>query len=525
MRKLLLTTVLLVVFSMVVMSGIAQDEAEECPVLDENALGVVVEACEGLVVGQVCDISGDFVDLADYETLSTDDGNIIIMQMAAGLPDDAENAVTMVLFGGAELTNTVIIPEGPPVTLDIRNVAGYTINLRSGPSTDNPEAGSMNNNAAAIADGRNEAGDWIRIQSEEGHKWVHWTLIYADGDIDTLQVTSSKYTLPMQSFNLITGNTLGDGCQSGGLLVRLSGEDTARIQINGIDISFTDATFLVKAATNEKTQIMVLAGLINAESEAVDLDAPAGSLVEAAIGGDDGLSVIDRPHLIDSFSFAATSNAPLAVLPGDSICLAGVNEGDDLMTIRTGPGDEFATLFDLDAAEHYNIAGQTGDWWELDIPGYNQAWIPQDAVLTAGRCSEIEVVEAPAIRTTTSNGSDGGMSLLPDAQSVWMADSGPDVMTGTCNGNPIALCNHLVAINPVGGGQITWRGQEPVPYTLAQVSTNVYAFNGRSVLGSANVSFTLTLTSESTWELALTTVYDDDPQCNHTFYYNAVRNW
>ncbi len=225
MRKLLLTTVLLVVFSMVVMSGIAQDEAEECPVLDENALGVVVEACDGLVVGQICDASGDFVDLAASETLSTDDGNIIILQMAAGLPEKAENAVTMALFGGVEMTNTVIIPEGPPVTLDIRNVAGYTINLRSAPGTDNPEAGSMNNNAAAIADGRNEAGDWIRIQSEEGHKWVHWTLIYAEGDINTLQAVSGKYILPMQSFNLITVATALDNV----MLLLLSTLPTATI--------------------------------------------------------------------------------------------------------------------------------------------------------------------------------------------------------------------------------------------------------------------------------------------------------
>ena len=72
---------------------------------------------------------------------------------------------------------------------------------------------------------------------------------------------------------------------------------------------------------------------------------------------------------------------------------------------------------------------------------------------------------------------------------------------------------------------MSWRGQEPLPYTLTQTAPNTYAYNGRSVLGNGNVSFLLTFTSETTWQLTLTTVFDNDPQCNHTFYYNATRSW
>jgi hypothetical protein len=45
------------------------------------------------------------------------------------------------------------------------------------------------------------------------------------------------------------------------------------------------------------------------------------------------------------------------------------------------------------------------------------------------------------------------------------------------------------------------------------------------MLGNGNASFFLTFIDETTWQLTLSTVLDDDPECTHTFYYTAEKQW
>jgi hypothetical protein len=52
---------------------------------------------------------------------------------------------------------------------------------------------------------------------------------------------------------------------------------------------------------------------------------------------------------------------------------------------------------------------------------------------------------------------------------------------------------------------------------------NSFSFSGRNGLNSANVTFSLTLTSEATWTGTMQYVFDNDPGCTHTFYYTADR--
>jgi hypothetical protein len=114
-------------------------------------------------------------------------------------------------------------------------------------------------------------------------------------------------------------------------------------------------------------------------------------------------------------------------------------------------------------------------------------------------------------------------SFLSPQTVVYQAESGPDFISGTCNTPPIEACSHPAAIIPNANGTIDWRGQEPVPYRMQPVGPNSFVFRGRNFLNNANLSLELTLTSESTWAMTMTTVYDSDPLCNHTYYYTAVR--
>lgn len=523
MRKLPIILLMSLLVLGNVVPGLTQDE---CAIVDDAMLDALMESCADIGAGEICSPEGEASSLVDAETLEVNtDMPVVMAAMTAGLPEVAEGKVTMILFGDAVMTNAVVAPDGPPVTLTVRNAAGYPVNMRQGPGTNQAVSGTMERNFEGVVDGRDASGEWFRVQTEDGPQWVYGNLVTIEGDTSTLNVTDSAYSLPMQAFTLVTTDTFESGCDSSGLLIQLAGEDTARMQVNGIDLVFSTATLLVKAAPAEKTEFIVLDGSVDARAVGSTVTAPVGSEIRVVMGGDDDLTAAEGPVLIDSFSFAAVTHVPFAMVSDGLVCVAGVAAGDDgLQSIRTGPSDEFSVLFDPDAATHYRVVGQAEDWWKLDIAGYGQAWVPQEAVLTAGRCGAIEVVEAPVLASPVQQVS-SGETFLPAGQSVWFADSGQDVVTGTCSGPPLALCNHPVAISPAGGNQMSWRGQEPLPYTLTQTGPNTYAYNGRSVMGNGNVSFLLTFTSETTWQLTLTTVFDNDPQCNHTFYYNATRSW
>jgi hypothetical protein len=464
---LLLSTLLL----LNTLPGVAQDDAA-CPVLDETVLGLALETCADIEAGQGCAAGGLVTALADIETLVADETNPVqIVSLNAGLPDEAESVVSLILFGNATMTNAVALTDSPPVTLPVRNTAGYAVNMRQGPGTNHVVSGTMDRNFEGVVDGRDASGEWLRVQTEESIQWVAGRLVTVAGDINTLTVTDSPYSESMQAFTLMNTND----CDASGLWVQLSGQDTAKMQINGIDLSFSTATLLIKAAPNEKIEFIVLDGEVEARAVATTINASAGEQFDVALGGDDGLTGIEAPLLIDRYSFTSVATIPASLLPESTVCVAGVNLDDALMTIRAGPSDEYSALFDLDAMSHYAVEGQVDDWWKLSIPGYYEAWIPQAAVRTAGRCGGVEVVDAPPLFTPADPG--GGMSLVPAGQSVWMAHSGSDVMTGTCTGNPMALCDHPVAINTLGGGSISWRGQEATAYTLTEIDTNTYVYN------------------------------------------------
>src|SRR5262249_47025193 len=114
-------------------------------------------------------------------------------------------------------------------------------------------------------------------------------------------------------------------------------------------------------------------------------------------------------------------------------------------------------------------------------------------------------------------------NYLPAGTSIWQASTTEDTLSGTCATPPIAQCSHLVAIIPDGKGGISWRGQEPSPYPMAPIAGDTFAYSGRNQLGNARINISLSLTGEGSWSGQVTTVYDSDPSCTHTFYYTATR--
>lgn len=144
------------------------------------------------------------------------------------------------------------------------------------------------------------------------------------------------------------------------------------------------------------------------------------------------------------------------------------------------------------------------------------------AVQTTAALSSITPNVSPSAPTASAGTASAG-DYTPTTASVWNFVQGPDNMTGACSGEVLPPYG-LVQITP-GQDSLTWRSQEPAPYTLAEVETNVYSFSGPTAVGDGTVTMQLTFTSATTLEMVRTYVPDSEPNCQHTHHYTATFEW
>jgi uncharacterized protein YraI len=437
-----------------------------------------------------------------------------------------DSAVQMILFGDAILTNQVDVLDTPLPTLIATNIAGYPVNLRDGAGTNYDAIGTMDEDGTLTVDGRNAAGDWFRVQIDDGIAWVYTSLVTLDGDANSLAVLDSPYTAPMQQVTLstVTDDTLCDSLTSG-LLLQSSGDTIVQISVNGVDLAFSDATLLLHTNPSETLNIQVIEGTAIVTSQNTELEITSGELATVIL--DDNLLATTPPSIEGSYSFATLTDTPTDLLEQDlTVCIAGITYETEAVSIYAGPSDEYAVVQALESNGHYSVLGYAENndqlWWQLDTDN-RQAWVRQDSVLTKGSCSILDVVDIPALATTTQDTSSAAVSFVPTTQSVWQADSGADVLTGDCaNSAPLAVCSHMAAIIPQADGSIQWRGQEPIPFPMQNTGLNTYYYQGRNFQNNGNLTLNLTFVSPSQWNLTYATVYDDAPACTHTFYYTGV---
>lgn len=523
---------------------------DSCGLLVDSILESAQEACGEVGDNEVCHAaspvmltlpdgvsadfeSGDTLDLSAINTLSTTDTEAeggLGIAMAHARMNLSEGTVQMVLFGEATMTNLVEAMDGPLTTLTATNVAGYPVNLRDGAGTNFNVAGTMGEDDALTVDGRNEAADWFRVQTDDGIAWVYTSLVTLDGDASELAVLDSPYTAPMQNFTLSAPiDETSCNVATSGLLLQYTGETTAQLGVNGVDVKFTDATLLLQATPSETLNIQMISGEAIVTSQGTERTAVDGELV--TVGIDENLLATAPPSIDGDYDFANVAGAPTTLLENNALmCVAGIGYSDEAATVYGGPGDEYGVIQTMENAGHYNVLGYAENeeelWWKVET-GRSQSWVPQASVRTAGICSTVEVADIPPlVASSTNNTSAGNVSFVPPVQSVWQAESGPDVLTGDCSNSPaLAVCSHLAAVIPLPDGSIQWRGQEPVPFTLANTGLNSYYFQGRNFQNNGNITLDLTFVSESLWKLTYSTVYDNAPECTHTFYYTGTPRW
>ena len=532
-------------------SGVSAQDSESCAALAEDVLESVAEICSALATNTVCAgtgpvalsthslensdfVPGETVPLRDVLSLSTGhrqdaSRGIALVNIQAGLPD---NALQMILFGNSEMTNLIEAMDGGLPTMPLKNSAGYGINLRKGPGTNFTVSGTLAEDSDAVATGRDPSGQWYRLQYEAGSAWVHESLVDVEGDAESLAVVDNLYSEPMQAFNLRAGGDESCGVSNSGLLIHQAGASAAQIRVNGVDLSFGPATLLLQSNPAEaELQIQVIDGSVSVGVQNRTEVAETGQAVRVALTAGETLSPISQPKIDPQYSFTSVGGAPLSLLDSNNlVCVAGVGAGDPLPSIFFGPGETYGAASDLDAGGHYPILGYATDandqlWWQVQA-GHGQSWLSDATIRTTGLCSAVAAVNPPPLVVSTSGSStSSSASFLPAGQSVWQAESGADVMTGSCSGPPLAICSHPAAIIPNDDGTVYWRGQEPVPYLMTPTGPNSFAHTGRNFQGNGNVGLELTLTGENTWSMTFSTVFDNDAQCTHTFYYTATRKW
>ncbi len=545
-------------------SVVAQEDGDQCVALSSSALVATRDACTDLVPGQVCfghtgvssdaavlTTAGDTANIADLNQLTTTGANVdtgtwgvAMLTLPANLPEGI--AITAVLYGDAQIARPAQTASDRP-TLTITNGGGAPLNLRNGAGITYELVGQLEGGTSAVADGRNEQADWVRIQFGDVMAWVFTPLITWEGDQADLlalevllpnDVTPAVIAAegPFQAFTLVTTESACEAAPSG-MLLQYSGDDIASLVVNQTTLDFADATLLLTAAANDVFEIKVLTGSVTVTARGIPKEATGGEAVSISLGGEDGYTPTAPPVNLGSYTFPEVAYAPLDLMPSQTACMVGVAASNAIVQLRVGPGEDRGSIGTMSANKAYTVIGWANDpqgspWWQLDTGG-NSSWVDQKNVRIIGDCAMVAEVEAPPLvfapGAPVSGGDSGNTLNAPDfspaANTVWQMVPGTDNLSGQCSGAPaINFCDHLAAIAPAQGG-ITWRGMEPSPYFLSQIQPNVYAYAGPNVLNTGTINLTLTFTGEATLKMTMSLVLNSEPDCTHIYYYSGTKNW
>jgi hypothetical protein len=289
----------------------AQDDI--CPALVQNALEYTDEVCSTTERNQACygnlqinatpvedvaafkfDVPGDIENIAAIQSLqlsalsTPETWGVMLMQVQANLPDTLPGQnITMLLFGDVTLENQ----GGTTKTVILDATARNNARVRSGAGTQNGQIGSLRSGDVVQADGRNEAGDWLRVVlADDTAGWVSTDLLQVTGDVTTLsivegtQIAGTTYG-PMQAFYFTSGigEAACDEAPPDGLLIQTpEGAGTIDLFINEVQINVGSTIFITvhpdRPESGGKLQVYVLEGQVTLTSNNTTIVVPAGAI-------------------------------------------------------------------------------------------------------------------------------------------------------------------------------------------------------------------------------------------------------
>ena len=130
---------------------------------------------------------------------------------------------------------------------------------------------------------------------------------------------------------------------------------------------------------------------------------------------------------------------------------------------------------------------------------------------------------ATTVSTPAGNQTAPG-DFTPKVRSVWNTSVGLDQMTGNCPKGSMLPVYGLVQITP-NGNTLSWKNQEPAPYTFKRLQTNVFQYAGPTAIKDGVVTMTLKFLDEKSLEMNREFVSTADPGCVHKHAYTGVFQW
>jgi len=377
LRRLALLTVLLC-FSTI----LAQDNT--CSDMVTQALAAVQDVCAGTGRNQACygnisiqatprenvpsfsfEQQGDLVNVAEVQSLrlraldvEASIWGIALMKLQADLPEALPGQnVTFLLFGDVEIENAVD-PAAVVPTVEVMTTSNA--NIRTLPSTNGAIAGSFASGETTTANGRNAAGDWLRVRipDSDSFGWVYAPLVSVTGDSATLNVVDSLDSeipfTPMQAFYFRTGVAADLGCAAAppnGMLIQTpEGVGEINLRANDVDIRLGSTAYF-QAIPGDEITISVIEGQgeITAQGETVIV--PAGASVGVPV--DENMQAVGVPQDLEPYDPETLVNLPISALP-EAIEIAPPLAEQTLLDAqnpRTGAvgGDYAGMEIDLDA--------------------------------------------------------------------------------------------------------------------------------------------------------------------------------
>lgn len=341
----------------------AQDD-NSCPAIVEQVLETVDSACTTLGRNQICygnylidaqdfqneplssfENAGDTVGVVDVASLVTtpfnmtdDTWGIAMMSLQANLPDTLPGQnVIFVLFGDTEINNQVI-PEDQLVD-SLEATSTGNVNLRAGTGTNFEIVDTLTTNETITVNGRNPAGDWLRLEREGETAWVFASLVTVDGDISLLPVVgdddSASFSAPMQAFTLSTGigQSACNEVPPDGVLVQAPTNTTVNFLMNGIEVQVGSTAFI--RFTNGTLEVNTFDGSVTVTSGGESETVEPGFVTRARSGS--------APSNPVPYTFRDFWRIPTWLLP-DNVgipFLVGGNSGWIDTQIEVSAGDTF----------------------------------------------------------------------------------------------------------------------------------------------------------------------------------------
>lgn len=211
-----------------------------------------------------------------------------------------DSGVTAIAFGGIQYSTV----GGASITLSA--IATNNINLRAEPSTYAAIVGGLKNGEAITVLGRNETGDWLRLERDGERAWVFANLVNVDGDINSLTTGDTLPAAPITTSEFTLG--AAEGCEdavNSGLLLQSPLNEPKQVTVNGLPVGF-NGTVLLKVVGSA---IRVLNIDFNSAV------AVGGADIEILSGGFMDIGADGTATLLAAYSFDDLLGLPLDMLP------------------------------------------------------------------------------------------------------------------------------------------------------------------------------------------------------------------